>query len=202
MKDNEIDELAKLATGVAVLYQNDWLQPVMCKVQMSQKERTQYQPTPDRKQSVECSIPTNELLKLLLKGRLSKQEEPEVKALQEGIEMANIPVSCNIKNLKLINEYQQYGRLEMWRDEYFKELCAIVVDLLGVAKKVEDYAKRASSFAELNILLSGLLKEEFNVPAHMDLTLRQMLMRNYGELGTSQLKIYNAWLNDIKTTKL
>ena len=62
--------------------------------------------------------------------------------------------------------------------------------------------KLASSFAELNILLSGLLKEEFNVPAHMDLTLRQMLMRNYGELGTSQLKIYNAWLNDIKTTKL
>lgn len=202
LKDNEIDELAKLATGVAVLYQNDWLQPVMCKVQMSQKERTQYQPTPDRKQSVECSIPTNELLKLLLKGRLSKQEEPEVKTLQEGIEMANIPVSSKIKYLKLINEYQQSGRLEMWRDEYFKELCAIVVDLLGVAKKVEDYAKRASSFAELNILLSGLLKEEFNVPTHMDLTLRQMLMRNYGELGTSQLKIYNAWLNDIKTTKL
>ena len=202
LKDNGIDELAKLATGVAVLYQNDWLQPVMCKVQMSQKERTQYQPTPDRKQSVECSIPTNELLKLLLKGRLSKQEEPEVKALQEGIEMANIPVSSKIKYLKLINEYQQSGRLEMWRDEYFKELCAIVVDHLGVAKKVEDYAKRASSFAELNILLSGLLKEEFNVPTHMDLTLRQMLMRNYGELGTSQLKIYNAWLNDIKTTKL
>lgn len=202
LKDNEIDELAKLATGVAVLYQNDWLQPVMCKVQMSQKERTQYQPTPDRKQSVECSIPTNELLKLLLKGRLSKQEEPEVKTLQEGIEMANITVSSKIKYLKLINEYQQSGRLEIWRDEYFKELCAIVVDLLGVAKKVEDYAKRASSFAELNILLSGLLKEEFNVPTHMDLTLRQMLMRNYGELGTSQLKIYNAWLNDIKTTKL
>lgn len=202
LKDNEIDELAKLATGVAVIYQNDWLQPVMCKVQMSQRERTQYQPTPDRKQTVECSIPTNELLKLLLKGRLSKQEEPDVKALQEGIEMANIPVSNKIKYLKLINEYQESGRLEMWRDEYFKELCAIVVDLLGVAKQVEDYAKRASSFAELNILLSGLLKEEFNVPAHMDLTLRQVMMRNYGELGTSQLKIYNAWLNDIKTTKL
>lgn len=202
LKDNEIDELAKLATGVAVIYQNDWLQPVMCKVQMSQRERTQYQPTPDRKQTVECSIPTNELLKLLLKGRLSKQEEPDVKALQEGIEMANIPVSNKIKYLKLINEYQESERLEMWRDEYFKELCSIVVDLLGVAKQVEEYAKRASSFAELNILLSGLLKEEFNVPAHMDLTLRQVMMRNYGELGTSQLKIYNAWLNDIKTTKL
>lgn len=202
LKDNEIDELAKLATGVAVIYQNDWLQPVMCKVQMSQRERTQYQPTPDRKQTVECSIPTNELLKLFLKGRLSKQEEPDVKALQEGIEMANIPVSSKIKYLKLIKEYQESGRLGIWRDEYFKELCAVVVDLLGVAKQVEDFAKRASSFAELNILLSGLLKEEFNVPAHMDLTLRQMLMRNYGELGTSQLKIYNAWLNDIKTTKL
>ena len=42
----------------------------------------------------------------------------------------------------------------------------------------------------------------FSIPEYMDLTLRQVMMRNYGELGTSQLKIYNAWLNDIKKAKL
>lgn len=202
MKDNEIDELAKLTTGVAVIYQNDWLQPVMCKVKMSEGERKQYQPTPDRKQSVKNSIPTNELLKLLLKGRLSKQEEPDVKAIEEGVEMANIPVSQKAKYLKLIKEYQEHKTLEIWSNEHFKELCAIVTDHLGVAKQVDDFARQASSFGELNMLLTGLLKEEFDVPVYMDLTLRQILMRNYGEGGTSQLKIYNAWLNDIKTTKL
>jgi len=202
LKDNEIDELAKLATGVAVVYQNDWLQPVMCKVEMSKQERKPYKPIPDRKQSIEYSIPTNELLRLLLKGRLSKQEEPDVVAVREGVEMASIPVSHKVKYLKLINEYEQSGKLEIWKDEHFKELSAIAVNLLGVEKKVEDYAKRASSFDELNRLLSELLDNTYGIPAHMDLTLRQIMMRNYGELGTSQLKIYNAWLNDIKKAKL
>lgn len=202
LKDNEIDELAKLATGVAVVYQNDWLQPVMCKVKMSQQERKPYIPTPDRKQSIECSIPTNDLLKLLLKGRLSKQEEPDVIAIRDGVEMASIPVSNKVKYLKLLKEYEDTGKLEIWKDDYFKELCALVVNLLGVEKKVVDFAKRASSFEELNHLLSELLNNMFSVPEYMDLTLRQVMMRNYGELGTSQLKIYNAWLNDIKKTKL
>lgn len=202
LKDNEIDELAKLATGVAVVYQNDWLQPVMCKVKMSQQERTPYIPTPDRKQSIECSIPTNDLLKLLLKGRLSKQEEPDVIAIREGVEMANIPVANKVKYLKLLNEYEDTGKLEIWKDDHFKELCALVVNLLGVEKKVVDFAKRASSFEELNRLLSELLNSMFSIPEYMDLTLRQVMMRNYGELGTSQLKIYNAWLNDIKKAKL
>lgn len=202
LKDNEIDELAKLATGVAVVYQNDWLQPVMCKVKMSQQERNPYIATPDRKQSIECSIPTNDLLKLLLKGRLSKQEEPDVIAIREGVEMANIPVANKVKYLKLLNEYEDTGKLEIWKDDHFKELCALVVNLLGVEKKVVDFAKRAASFEELNRLLSELLNSMFSIPEYMDLTLRQVMMRNYGELGTSQLKIYNAWLNDIKKAKL
>lgn len=202
LKDNEIDELAKLATGVAVVYQNDWLQPVMCKVKMSQQDRKPYIPAPDRKQSIECSIPTNDLLKLLLKGGLSKQEEPDVIAIREGVEMANIPVANKIKYLKLLNEYEDTGKLEIWKDDHFKELCALVVNLLGVEKKVVDFAKRASSFEELNYLLSEMLNSMFYIPEYMDLTLRQVMMRNYGELGTSQLKIYNAWLNDIKKAKL
>ena len=77
-----------------------------------------------------------------------------------------------------------------------------MVNLLGVEKKVVDFAKRASSFEELNRLLSEMLNSMFYIPEYMDLTLRQVMMRNYGELGTSQLKIYNAWLNDIKKAKL
>lgn len=202
LKDNEIDELAKLATGVAVVYQNDWLQPVLCKVKMSQQERKTYIPTPDRKKPATYSIPINELLKLLLKGRLSKQEEPDLDAIREGVEKGNMPMSHKVKHLEFLKEYEETGKLEIWKDEHFKELSAIVSALLGADKKVEDFAKRASSFDELNQLLSKLINEDFNIPSYMDLTLRQVMMRHYGEIGTSQLKIYNAWLNDIKNSKI
>ena len=40
--------------------------------------------------------------------------------------------------------------------------------------------------------------DDIDIPDFMDLSMRQVLMRNYAEAGTSQLKIYNAWLQDIK----
>ena len=42
MKDYQIDEIAKLPTGVAVVYQNDWVSPVLCKVKQYDGERIKY----------------------------------------------------------------------------------------------------------------------------------------------------------------
>ena len=33
LKDGQLDEIAKLPKGVAVVYQNDWVEPVLCKIQ-------------------------------------------------------------------------------------------------------------------------------------------------------------------------
>ena len=33
LKDEQLDEIAKLPKGVAVVYQNDWVDPVLCKIQ-------------------------------------------------------------------------------------------------------------------------------------------------------------------------
>ena len=33
LKDEQLDEIAKLPKGVAVVYQNNWVEPVLCKIQ-------------------------------------------------------------------------------------------------------------------------------------------------------------------------
>ena len=33
LRDEQLDEIAKLPKGVAVVYQNNWVEPVLCKVQ-------------------------------------------------------------------------------------------------------------------------------------------------------------------------
>ena len=43
MKDNQVDEIAKLPTGVAVVYQNDWEEPVLCKINMFDSQRLKYE---------------------------------------------------------------------------------------------------------------------------------------------------------------
>lgn len=46
LNDDQIDELAKLPCGVAAVYQNDWVQPVLCKVSKYNRETKLYRYTP------------------------------------------------------------------------------------------------------------------------------------------------------------
>lgn len=39
MNDKQIDEIAKLPTGVAVVYQNDWVSPVLCRIDRMENSR-------------------------------------------------------------------------------------------------------------------------------------------------------------------
>lgn len=44
MNDKQIDEIAKLPTGVAVVYQNDWVSPVLCKIDRMEDSRVIFIP--------------------------------------------------------------------------------------------------------------------------------------------------------------
>lgn len=47
LKDNQLDEIAKLPKGVAVVYQNDWIEPVLCKIEKFKGEETLYKKKPN-----------------------------------------------------------------------------------------------------------------------------------------------------------
>lgn len=42
LKENQLDEIAKLPKGVAVVYQNDWIEPVLCKIGKFRGEEKYY----------------------------------------------------------------------------------------------------------------------------------------------------------------
>lgn len=198
LKDNQIDEIAKLPTGVAIVYQNDWMQAVMAQISMMKSKRINYGVVPDTKKPGSRKLPLVEILKLLMKGRLATKVDLDTKIITEGIKSAQIPMATKGFLMDRIEEYDSEGKLEIWTNDSFPGLAKFITSLLGVEKKVDDIAAKASSFEELNKLLSALIKSTVNIPDYMDLSLRQVLMRNYAEKGTSQLKIYNAWLQDIK----
>lgn len=198
LKDDQVDEIAKLPTGVAIVYQNDWLQPVMSKIMMADFERCPYKEREDEQRMNDDELPLTDILKLLLKGRLSRQEEPDLISIESALEKAKIPTSTKLKILSYAKEYRETGRLAIWDNDNFVELSKLITNLMGMSQRVLEIATKASSFDELNNILTIMLEESQVVPEHMNLTLRQVLMRDYAERGTSELKIYNAWLNDIK----
>ena len=107
LTDEQIDEIAKLPGGVAAVYQNDWLAPVLCKVKKFETENKKYEYTPESREQFNERPLKNELVKLLLKKRTSNEAEAD--ALQPQIErILNNYMNDYLRDFGYLDEY---GRL-------------------------------------------------------------------------------------------
>lgn len=73
LNDNQIIELAKLEKGVAALSQSDWLEPVLCKVDLYTGEDVHF-PVDNRDvQSIENAVDSNAVERMLLECIMTKE---------------------------------------------------------------------------------------------------------------------------------
>lgn len=76
LNDDQITELAKLPCGVAAIYQNEWVQPVLCKVTKYSGQQTRYSYTPkdyDEHLDVEASMVSESLLDCIMNKELLRK---------------------------------------------------------------------------------------------------------------------------------
>jgi hypothetical protein len=95
LNDDQITELAKLQCGVAAIYQNDWLQPILCKIDNHEKIYGPYTPYKPEKSKLTKLKETNSLddeLKLRITKHLLSNIIKEVKD----------PISENIETLQAL----------------------------------------------------------------------------------------------------
>ena len=69
LKDEQLDEIAKLPKGVAVVYQNDWVEPLLCSIQKYKGTEGKYQYKPANRPHTSTGKLRKSLLQLLLKKR-------------------------------------------------------------------------------------------------------------------------------------
>ena len=67
LNDKQIEELAKLEMGVAAVYQNEWNEPILCKVN--------YYPEPENCYQKPCSMEMDSDTELVMRELLSEKEE-------------------------------------------------------------------------------------------------------------------------------
>ena len=74
--DDQITELAKLPCGVAAIYQNEWVQPVLCKVAKYSRPQVRYSYMPkenDEHLDVDASIVSESLLDCIMNKELLRK---------------------------------------------------------------------------------------------------------------------------------
>lgn len=196
LKDEQLDEIAKLPKGVAVVYQNDWLEPVLCQVAKYEGKEELYRHEPEEigQEAERDKWFKQELLKLLVKGRVHEQIDVDIDRLQAEVFQTRLATKLKRTVRDLLNIYQVSGKLGLWDDAQFASLSAIVVDLMDCKKEVEYAVKVAPNFEALDSSLEHIVQQQFEtVSDEMRLTLSQCMMKLYSLEKEENINIYAAW---------
>lgn len=200
MKDNQIDEIAKLPTGVAVVYQNDWEAPVLCKIGKfeGQELKFNYIPKEEETETVDNSANV-EILKFLLNGRVKNSIDIDIDKvwdiiLKSSLSTYNITTLCDA-----VEEFKKEGELHLWKDSNFEKLSQLVTEIISAKTEVKRIASITTNFEELTQKLFELIKDKVaDVPEYLLRGLSQCLMRDYSLDSETHRMIYNAWYQTMK----
>lgn len=196
MKDFQIDEIAKLPTGVAVVYQNDWEEPVLCKVEIYNGKRHKYEfKGASAIEGIEK--PSMDLIKFLIYGRVKEAVEFNIDRIFNELSHINISTGNKILIYQALDEYNETQKTTLWSNGRFKELSQAVTDIIGAR---QDVAKIARTCRDTNELTQELRNSVVNRYGEFQEalmpTILQCVMRDYAEGDDIKTNLYNLWLKD------
>ena len=200
LKDEQLDEIAKLPKGVAVVYQNDWLEPVLCKIHKYEGKEILYQ---YKAGDIEENVKRDqwfkqELLKLLVKGRVNEKIDVDIDKLQEQLFSVNLSTKLKRSIRDILKEYQLCGELDLWQDSNFANLSVLVTELLQCKDEVQQAAKVAVDYADMDNRLRNIIQQKSpDASSEVGLALSQCMMKRYGLEGAENLNIYAAWRDTV-----
>ncbi len=146
LDDEQIDELSKLRRGVAAIYQNDWVEPVLVQVNKCGIEEIPY--TYSGAAGVGENI-HEQLVNLLIQGRMQEKLEFSAREIEAGMDTLALS-SENIEFVKqVLGEYNSTHKLTLWEQGNFCELAKKVTDILGVRTQVDSCLMNAVNTADL-----------------------------------------------------
>lgn len=186
LTDEQIDEMARLPCGVAVVYQNEWLEAVLCKVSRfsGQESPYQYQPLPTKKIS-EIAFRFDLVTHLLSRYNQVKSEANEVQLFEE-LFRSNLPTEMKIR----LRQYLHSGITEI----LFRDFALLVPHLLDCKHQLENVIHSAKNIEQIHSLLQILVLEKFDhASPEQVIMIIQPLLRSLVPNGGEYIKLYSEW---------
>lgn len=194
LRDDQLAEIARLPKGVAIVYQNDWLEPVLCQVRRFAGQETPYAYQPADCCKINRADFNQQVLKLLLTKRVRTSLEVDSELLEQGLRGLSLPAQARVSLLQMLRDYQDGNQPTLWQADAFAEMAKLLVDVLDCRKLVRQTVQTASDYAHLSTLLDGLLEKSAGEISHeLALATQQCLMKDFSLQNERNVGIYSMW---------
>lgn len=140
LNDDQINELAKLPCGVAAIYQNEWVQPVLCKVERFEHKNDKFCYTkPDLKQETKLTSERLRIAELLSNGT-KLDHEALLNDIRPELDKLDISASAQVLICKLLENPPTEPRMT--------KLAPIMSELFPNVRTAVEQAYSESTVAE------------------------------------------------------
>jgi len=152
LTEEQVNEIAKLPSGVAVVYQNDWVKPVLTMIDKAAVKEKKYEyhntaPILTLKQA------RHALIKMAMQPWFGG-EPVSIDILKQAVKVLNLSRKERRRLSELIEDYELFSSQLVWTTEQLPELGNIVKTILDITDK--DISK-INTPEELKNLVSGKL---------------------------------------------
>lgn len=135
LNDDQITELAKLPCGVAAVYQNEWVQPVLCKVDRYKIDFSVYEFDPEVNSTVikKNDVVSKSLLKCIMDNELFQKGDKE-----DLRELKSLIIRSGLDSLVKI-DFLNY--IEVEKENGLETLGCLIYDFLKAEEAVQSVGK-------------------------------------------------------------
>lgn len=201
LREDQILELAKLKRGVAAVYQNDWIEPVLVQINKCEVQEKIYDFEQHNK-LIDSTSYRKQLINLMIQGRLDEKLVFDVDDIERGMDKLGLSARNEEFVEELIAEYRETGKLDLWEDNNFRKLSSRVTDILGVRKRVEKNVISAGNNSELTASLKEIVNQLIpGASGEIVLTLSQCFMKDMSiqqDEDEMRQKLYKYWFDSVK----
>lgn len=194
LSDKQIPELAKLPKGVAVIYQNNWLDPVLCKINKADINEREYIYNPQIQVSEVNEKDIKKMIVMLLVGnRVDESLDIQTDLIRNNIEKVNIPTESKIAIENTIVSLEEGNNPAFFHEESFEELSNIVCEVLdyGSFKFLIDFIEDEK---EIQLKINHLLQDIIgNISKELELAVSQCILRKLVTENKDKIELYTRW---------
>lgn len=154
LSGDQVNEIAKLPSGVAVVYQNDWISPVLTLVDKAPVTEVAYVNT-NKVLIKPIRVARGELVRMLMQPWLAGEVLTEG-ALVEDLKAVGVNRATRKAINQSIQDYTLFGGQLIWPEDELDQLQQMVQEILGIS---DGQLLNVSAAEELRALVTGKLKK-------------------------------------------
>ena len=194
MSDEQLEEIAKFPKGVAVVYQNDWLEPVLCQINKFRGKEQAYVHVQTTEPVLDRMAFNWHALNLLLAKRIRYPEEVDLDLLLRGLRVLPLRAAVKAEMHEAIAQKQRGQALSLWQPDRFAHVAQLITNLLECRTGVQQLVNTCRDYESLHLNLQSLLGNQITNPGgDLLLATQQCLMKDYSLQHERNLEIYSMW---------